>query len=141
MPRSAYTLLEVVAASALTGTVLVSSLALLRDAVALSDRIDHQNLLNTFCVSKLEEHLNLTAASFTTADVSGNFVSSGFSDIRFRAVRSDSGADGGISNRLMSLSVTVWHDTNGDGALTAGEQSVTLATKVAKMSLYESEAS
>jgi hypothetical protein len=141
MPRRAYTLLEVVAATAIVGTVLVSSLALLRDAVSLSDRVDVQNLLNTLCVSKLEEQLNLTAAHFDTAVADGNFAADGFAAVHFHAVRSDAAGDGGIDDRLMAVTVTVWQDANGDAALSAGEMAVTLATKVAKMALYEAEAS
>lgn len=140
MRRAGYTLLEVVAASALTGTVLVASLSLLREAVDLSDRVDRQNLLETLCVSKLEETLNTTAATFTAADVSGTFASQGFAALRYRAISTDAPASGGISNRLMAITCTVWHDANADAALTTGENSVTLATKVAKMALYTSEA-
>jgi len=140
MHRRAYTLLEVIAATALVSTALVASMALLRDAVQLSDRVDYQNLMHTLCVSKLEEHLNLTAATFTTADVSGSYSAEGFSELRYRAVRTDSSGSGGITNRLMAVSVTVWRDSNGDSAITAGEMTVTIATKVAKMALYETEA-
>ena len=140
MRRAGYTLLEVVAASALTGTVLVSSLALLRESVDMSDRVDRQNLLETLCVSKLEETLNTTAATFATADVSGNFVAEGFSSIRYRVIASDAPAEGGITNRLMGVTCTVWYDENADAALTTGETSVVMATKVAKMALYATEA-
>ncbi len=140
MTRRGYTLLEVIAAAALTGTVLVASLALLRDAVGLSNRVDRHNLAHALCVSKLEEQLNLAAANFTTANLSGSYVSQGFSDVRFHVLRSDSGADGGISNRLMAVTVTVWVDTNGDAVISSGEQSVSLASKVAKLALYVSEA-
>jgi hypothetical protein len=140
MLRPAYTLLEVIAASALTGTVLVSSLALLGDAVDLSERVDRQNLMHTLCVSRLEQYLNTTAAQFNTADVTGDFSAEGFSTLRYRVVCSDQGASGGITNRLMALTCTVWHDANGDNAQNAGEASVTLATKVANMALYATEA-
>lgn len=140
MRRAGYTLLEVVAASALTGGLLVASLALLRRAVDLSDLVDRQNLLETLCVAKLEETLNTTAATFTPSDVSGTFASQGFSSVRFRVIATDSGASGGITNRLMAVTCTVWNDANGDAALTAGENSVVLATKVAKMALYTAEA-
>ena len=140
MHRAGYTLLEVVAASALTGTVLVASLSLLREAVDLSDRVDRQNLLETLCVSKLEETLNTTAATFTASDVSGSFASQGFSSYRYRVITSDAPASGGISNRLIAATCTVWYDANADAALTSGENSVVLATKVAKMALYTAEA-
>jgi hypothetical protein len=138
--RPGYTLLEVVAASALTGTVLVASLSLLRQAVDLSDRVDRQNLMATLCVSKLEETLNTTAATFATSDVSGSFAAQGFSSLRFRAVTTDAPASGGITNRLMAVTCTVWYDANADAALSSGETSVTFATKVAKMALYTTAA-
>lgn len=140
MRTPGYTLLEVVAASALTGTVLVASLSLLREAVDLSDRVDRQNLVETLCVSKLEETLNATAATFSTADVSGDFTAAGFPSLRFRAVCSDLPGDGGITSRLMAVTCTVWDDANADNALSSGETTVTLATKVAKMALYTAEA-
>lgn len=138
--RTGYTLLEVVAASALTGTVLVASLTLLRDAVDMSDRVDQHNLLETLCVSKLEETLNVAAASFAESDISGNFAGIGFSSVRFRVICSDAPANGGIDNRLMAITCTTWLDANSDTVFTSGEASVTMATKVAKLSLYTAEA-
>lgn len=140
MRRAGYTLLEVVAASALTGTVLVASLRLLREAVDMSDRVDRQNLLETLCVSKLEETINTTAATFTAADVTGSFASQGFSTYRYRVITTDAPAGGGIANRLMAATCTVWFDANADAALSSGENSVVLATKVAKLALYTAEA-
>jgi hypothetical protein len=140
MARPGYTLRELVSASALTGTVLVASLSLLRQAVDLSERIDRQNLIETLCVSRMEESLNIVAASFATSDVSGNISTQGFSSYRYRVIATDSPANGGISNRLMAVTCLVYFDENGDSALTTGEQSVTLATKVAKMALYTTEA-
>jgi hypothetical protein len=136
MRHQGYTLLEVVAASALSGTVLVASLSLLRESVDLSDRVDRQNLLETLCVSKLEESLNTTAATFATSDTSGNFAAEGFASIRYRVVATDLPASGGISNRLMAVTCTTWHDANGDTVVSTGEAAVTMATKVAKMALY-----
>jgi hypothetical protein len=140
MARRAYTLLEVVAATALVGSVLVSSLALLRDAASLSERVDAQNLLNTLCVSKLEEQLNLTAADFAAGSASGSFSSLGYGNVRFQAVRTDAAAAGGIPDRLIAVTVTVWRDDDADAAQGSGELAMTLATKVAKMALYEAEA-
>lgn len=140
MHRRGYTLLEVIAASALTGSVLVSSLALLRDAVALSDRVDQQNLMLTLCTSKLEETLNTTAAEFAASDTSGSFAAEGFSHLRYRVVCSDQALQGGISNQLMAVTCVVWNDANADAVQQSDETSVTLATKVAKLALYQAQA-
>jgi prepilin-type N-terminal cleavage/methylation domain-containing protein len=140
MARRGYTLIELVAASALTGTVLVAAMSLLRQAVDLSDRIDRQNLIETLCVSKLEESINTVAVGFATSDTSGNFSSQGFSSYRYRVICTDAPASGGITSKLMAVTCLVYYDENGDSALTTGEQSVTLATKVAKMALYVTEA-
>jgi hypothetical protein len=88
----------------------------------------------------MEESLNTVAAAFATSDVSGNFSSQGFSAYRYRVIATDAPASGGISNRLMAVTCLVYYDENGDGALSTGEQSVTLATKIAKMALYVTEA-
>ena len=140
MHRRGYTLLEVIAASALTGSVLASSLALLRDAVALSDRVDQQKLMLILCTSKLEETLNTTAAQFAASDTSGSFAAEGFSHLRYRVICSDQASDGGIANRLMAVRCVVWNDINADGVQGSDESSVTLATKAARLALYQAQA-
>jgi hypothetical protein len=138
--RSAYSLLEVVLASAICASALVPALAVLRDGVTLGDIIDTRHLLLTYGVSKMEEQLAVVGASWTTGTVTGNFAADGQSSIRFSVTRSDAPASGGITNQLMNVSVTTYSDDNGNSAMDASEARVTLSTKVAKLVSYATKA-
>jgi hypothetical protein len=139
--RSAYSLLEVVLASAICASALVPALAVMRDGMALGDIIDTRHLLLTYGVSKMEEQLAIVGATWATGTITGNFASDGQAGIRFSVTRSDSAGSGGITNRLMSVSVTTYGDDNGNSALDSGEAQLTLTTKVSKLVSYESKAS
>jgi hypothetical protein len=134
-------LLELVAALAILALTLVPALRLMRDGLTWSRDNETRSVLTTFCVSKMEEYLNLSAATWTTTTATGNFSAEGYPLVKFQVTRSDSGGAGGISGQLMAITVTTWNDANNDGAVTSGEASVELATKVARMALYESAAS
>jgi hypothetical protein len=135
--RRGLSLLEVVAASALLAATLVPALRILRDALSLSRSNETRSLLTTLCVSTMEQHLPLSADSWTTSTVSGNFSADGYSAVKFQVVRSDSSGSGGIPDKLMAITVTVWEDANSDATVNTGELSVVMATKVAKLSLYQ----
>ena len=121
--------------------VLVPALVLMRRGMEVSRKIETYNMLHTLCVAKLEEHLTLGTADFTEATSSGDFTADGYSDLRFTVDRSTDGADGGIADQLMAVVATVWHDEDGDDTKDADEPSVTLGSKIAKMLVYEDEAS
>jgi hypothetical protein len=137
----AYSLLEVVLAAAICSTALVPALALLRDGMTLASLIDKRHLLLIYGVSKMEEQMAIAAATWSEASASGDFVTEGHANIRFIANRSDDPANGGIANRLMSISVTTYCDDDGDDTLDAAEANTTLTTKIAKLVTYEYEAS
>ncbi len=138
--RRAYTLLELVMTSGLMAMVLVPALALMRDAVELSTTAETWGTLTTYGVDKIEEHLVLAAAGFQDASVSGNFSADGRAELRYVVVRSQSPVSGGITNRLMTVIATVWSDENGNNLQDAGEPSITLSSKIAKVVSYENEA-
>jgi hypothetical protein len=138
--RRAYSLLEVVLASTICLTALVPALALMRDGLSNAAKIDTRHRLLIYGVSKMEEQLAIVAASWATGSTSGDFASDGAAGIRFTANRSDSAGSGGISNRLMSVSVTVYGDSNSNATLDAGEPSSTFTTKVSKLVNYETTA-
>jgi hypothetical protein len=134
--RTAYSLLEVVLASTICLTALAPALALMRDGMANASKIDTRHRLLICGVSKMEEQLAIVAASWTTGTASGDFTADGAAGIRFAAVRSDAPASGGITNRLMNISVTVYSDDNGNAALDATELQSTFTTKVGKLVNY-----
>ena len=138
--RGGHTLVELAAAGTLLAVALVPALSFLRDSFVRSRQLATQNALTSFCTSKLDEHLALTSVSWATGSVFGDFSADGFAQIRFRVDRSDSAGDGGLSDRLMAVTATVWDDVNADAALDANEPSVTFSSKIAKLKRYEDEA-
>jgi hypothetical protein len=138
---NAYSLLEVVLASAICSTALVPALALLRDGMTLASSIDKRHLLLIYGVSKMEEQMSIAAATWSEGTAAGDFAADGYANIRFVASRSDDVGSGGIVNRLMSVSVTTYSDDDGDDTLDAAEARNILTTKIAKLVTYESKAS
>lgn len=138
--RPAYSLLEVVLASAICAGALVPALAVMRDGVTLGETIDTRHLLVTYGVSKMEEQLAIASATWATGTLTGNFSTVGQPTIRFTATRSDAPASGGITNQLMNVSVTTFSDDNGNSTLDASEARIVLSTKVAKLASYVSKA-
>jgi hypothetical protein len=128
--------LELICAIALTSVAIVPALRLLRDAMEQSNVLETQELLTTLSVSKLEEQLALVQATWSSGAVTGDFAADGYASVRYTVVRSDQPADGGMVDRLMAVTATVWEDADGDTALDAGERSIVLATKVCKMARY-----
>jgi hypothetical protein len=138
---NAYSLLEVVMASAICATSLVPALAFMRDGMTLATTIDTKHMLLTYGVSKMEEQLAVVAATWTEGSSSGDFAADGHANIRFTVTCTDAPAGGGIDNRLMSVSVTTYSDDDGDDTMDAAEARITVATKISKLVSYENEAS
>jgi hypothetical protein len=138
--RNAYSLLEVMLASAICAMALVPAMALLRDGLALADTIDTRQQILLCGVSKMEEQLAIVAATWSTGNISGDFSADGYSGIRFNATRSDAASNGGITGRLMNVSVTAYSDDNGNSTMDASEPRTNLTTKVSKLATYEYKA-
>jgi hypothetical protein len=137
--RRAYSLLEVVLASAICATALVPALAILRDGMATAESIDTRHLLLLYGVQTMEDRMPKIAAlgaSWGAGSASGNFAAQGFANLRYNTSWSDTG----VGNGLMSITVTTYQDTNGSGSYNVGEPQVTLTTKVAKLQNYETRA-
>lgn len=137
---AAYSLLEVLLASAICASALVPALAILRDGVSLGRNIDTRHLLLLYGVSKLEEQSAVVAATWTEGTLTGDFAADGHADIRYVVTRADTPPNGGIPHRLMSISVTTYSDDDGDNALDTGESNVILTTKISKLASYETKA-
>ena len=135
------TLLELVGATTILAVALVPALRLMRDSVRVVGELGTSNLLATLCVSKLEEHLQKTAANWSTVSVSGDYAAEGYAGLRFTVVRSDAAADGGIPGSLMSIVVTSWEDRTANGTPDTGEPRVAFAGKLARLVTYHHEAS
>jgi len=134
--RRAFSLLEMIAATALTAGTLAPALAVMRDAMAVSREGVQRGLVANYAVSVLENQAALVMQSWTNGTVTGNFSADGYSAIKYSAVKSDAPADGGLTNRLMSIRVTAYQDVDGDSVADAGEVKVTIRTKVARLTSY-----
>ena len=138
--RRGHSLLEVVIAGALMAIALVPALRLMRDGLGVNHEIETRELLTTFCISKLEEHLALSSADWDAGGNVGDFSAEGYPDVRFDVACSDAAGDGGIEDQLMAITVTVWDDRDADQSLDGGEEpSVTMGGKVAQLASYQSE--
>ena len=134
--RKGQTLLELVVASFLVAGVVMPALSLLRDSMKTSTSIENKNAMITLGVSKLEERLVGAANTFSDDSIEGDFSTDGYPTMRFRAVHSQDPADGGINGRLMTVTVTVWHDIDNNLRQEPREPSVTFANKLAKIATY-----
>ena len=137
-PRGS-SLLEVLLATVLIAVALVPALRLMRDSLAVGREIEARDQLTTFATSKLEEHLALVGADWSTGAYTGDFAAEGHPTFRFLVSRSDTGGDGGIVDQLMAVTATIWEDLDGDGTSDSGEPSVILGAKVAKIASYQDE--
>jgi len=138
--RRGQTLLELIAASSLMAVAMVSSLRIMRDSMELGRDIETRSMLTTLAVSKMEQHLAETSATWATAISTGTFAAEGYSNFRYTVSRSDLLADGGSPDELMSIDLTVWDDQTADAALGAGEPNVSFRSKIAKMATYQDAA-
>jgi len=139
--RRGQTLLELIAATSMMAIALVPGLQLMRDGMQVSRELEMAGVMTSLCVSKLEEHLAISAATWAMTTTTGTFSTEGYPRIRFSVVRSDSSGDGGITDELMAVTATVWEDVDSDTTLDNGEPKVVLASKIARMASYENEAS
>ena len=133
-------LLELIAGAALMAFALVPALEIMRDGMAWSRALDTREMLLNYGVSKLEEQVGVVAASWSTGTLTGDFAGDGHAEIRFVVDRSDDPADGGITDRLMNIDVTTYHDVDGDDALGVNEPQLVMTTKIGKFVTYGFEA-
>ena len=137
--HAGHTMLELVVAGMLLAATLVPALGMMRDGMIVSGQIEKRCLITTYCVSKLDEHLALAAAYWSNGTVTGDFAAEGQPQLRFSVATSDAVAAGGLVDRLMAVTSTVWQDTNANSVHDSGEPYVTLASKTAKMAVYQDD--
>lgn len=135
-----YSLLEVLAAAALMALALLPALAIFRDGIAWSRDVDHRQRLLLYGVNKLEEQMALVGATWVTGSTEGDFAADGHADIRYSAQRSDDPSDGGLVNRLMAITITIYHDANNNDSLDVSELRIDFTTKIGRFATYESAA-
>ena len=137
--RPGQTLLELMAATSIIAATLVPSLRIMRDTIKIGRETEMANLMATLSVSKLEEHLVLTAADWSESNQRLPFP--GYPGVFFQVVRElDNTAVGVTPGTLMSITATVWEDENGNQLWDAGEARSVFASKLASNVAYQREA-
>jgi len=138
------------AAALVTGT-MVPALAVIRDSMAQSRNLHRQKLLANYAVRRLEDQAAYVAYGDGKDDMAINwanaianspeegFIANSHGSIRYVMTSSDDPANGGLTEQLMNIEVTVYDDTDGDDTLDASEIQETYRTKVAKLNTYENE--
>ncbi len=134
--RSGQSLLEVTLAIVLLAGTLVPALRLMRQALEQSRELERRNLLVSLAMGKLEERLAVASNSWSNGTVTGTFANLGAAELRFSVVHSDAAGDGGLTDRLMTVTCTAWHDADANGQIDAGESYVTFASKISKLVGY-----
>jgi hypothetical protein len=137
--RGAFSLVEMIAATALMAGTVAPALAVMRDAMSISREATRRNLLANYAVQILESSSAAAMQSWTNGSSTGNFAADGYATIRYQVTRSDAPAGGGLTNRLMHIQVTVYDDADNDSIADALENKVRFRTKIAKLWTYESE--
>ena len=137
--RRGFSLVEMVAATALVAGTLAPALAVMRDAMRVSREGGRRNLLANYAVQTLETYTALSMQAWTTGTAAGNELADGHPTIRFQVTCSDSPVNGGITDRLMHLQVVVFDDADNDAVFDANELNVRVRTKIAKLATYENE--
>ncbi|MDA1055505.1 MAG: hypothetical protein O3C40_34325 [Planctomycetota bacterium] len=133
--RTGQSLLEVIAATTIIAIALVPALKLMRDSVRIGRQTETANILATFSMSKLEEHLARTAANWKATEDSGPIPN--YAGLRYQVTKLDEGLGSG----LMRITATAYEDTNRNGKWDNGERNAVFVCKVAKNAAYEQEAS
>lgn len=137
--RRAFSLLEMMAATALVAGTLAPALSVMRDAMALSREAVQRQLVANYASQVLESQSALVMQNWTNGTVTGNFTADGYATIKYSAVKSDAVVSGGLVNRLMSIRVTAYEDKDADSVADSNEVQVTIRTKVAKLASYTNE--
>lgn len=135
--RHGFSLVEMIAATALMAGTLAPALAIMRDAMAISRECTTRTLLANYAVQVLESQSALVMQNWTNETATGNFATDGHSTLKYEAVKSDAPASGGLADRLMHIQVTVYEDIDSDSIADAGEMKVKFRTKVAKLASYQ----
>ncbi len=129
------TLLELIAATTIVSIALVPALRLMRDSIGNGAQAENANILATYSMSKLEEHMALTAANWDTTTAAGAIPN--YPGMRFQVTKIDEG----IGSGLMRITSIAYEDGNGNSTWDATERRVIFVTKVARNAAYALEAS
>lgn len=137
--RRGFSLVEMIAATALVAGTLAPALAVMRDAMSASRDAHRRRLMANYAVTVLEYAAAASMQNWGSDTNHGSFASDGYPTIRYQLTRSDDPAHGGAIGRLLHLQAMVYDDVDNDAIADATENKVRFRTKVAKLMTYENE--
>ena len=138
--QQGFSLVEMIAATALIAGTLAPALVVMRDAMTVSRETTRRQLLANYAVEGLERYAALTMQNWSNGTTTSSASADGHPTIRTQVVKSDSPVNGGIVGRLMHIQLTAYDDADNDSTLDANELKVQVRTKIAKLTTYENEA-
>jgi type II secretory pathway pseudopilin PulG len=133
----AFSLVEMMAATALLAGTLAPALAVMRDAMALSRQGVKRQLVANYATLLLEGASNIQMRVWFPTTYSGNCAAYGNAAIRYSATMTDAPAGGGLTGQLMHITITAYYDDNANSAMDATEIRTTYRTKISKLTSYQ----
>lgn len=129
--RCGSSLVDVVAACALTAMLLVPSMAVMRDSISLHQTLQMRQELLARCQSLLEEELwELSIGK--APDTHTGQIKVDDRVMAFTVTSSDKATLGGIPGRLIAVTVSAWDDQNRNRRLDKNEKNVSIYSKIAR---------
>lgn len=129
--RYGSSLVDVIAASVLTGLVLLPSMRIMRESIAASERLRVRQEMLATCESLLESAMQNASINVVNDSEAGRLK---FEDriLEYTVVSTDSATMGGIPGRMTAVASIVWDDKDKNRRLDKNEIHVSMYSKVAR---------
>lgn len=128
--RSGSSLVDVIAASLLTGMVLLPSMRIMRESIATNERLQIRQEMLTQCESVLEIAMQAASKKVTNDTKAGRFTF-GESTLEYTVISTDNESMGGLPGEMTAVISVVWDDQIKNRRLDRNETHVSLYSKVA----------
>lgn len=123
-------LVDVIAATVLTASVLVPTTRVLRDSISTGRRLQMQQQLLISCQDVLEAEMQAVSQGGRLRN-SGGRLNTDPGLLQYEVTSTDQTAAGGLPGQLIAVSAVVWEDVNRNQRQDSGEPHVSLFSKVA----------
>jgi Tfp pilus assembly protein PilV len=138
--RRGFSMLEVMIGCTLMAVAITPALVLVRDHLEMGRTLATREMMETQAAAQMERALAIYAADFQEFSTAGAVSETGFGTLRYKVVGTTASGSGGAADALLAITSTVWHDADHDSVQDGDEDSAVIATKLARMTLYEEAA-
>ena len=128
--RGGSSLVDVIAATVLTASVLVPTTRVLRDSISTGHRLHMQQQLLISCQNVLEAEMQAVSQGGRLRK-SGGRLNTDSGRLHYEVISTDQPAAGGLPGQLIAVSALVWEDGNRNKRRDSGEPHVSLFSKIA----------